>query len=115
MKIKLTALLAAALLFTPLAIVPTGCTTSAQRITYTTLYALETGTTGAYDGFLDQVVAGKIPTTQVPPVSKAYNEFQAGMNVAIAAAQYNWQAPAPTNTTTLATAVINAIKVATGK
>lgn len=108
----LTAAFFATLTFAPLFL--PGCSTSAVRVTYNTLYSLETTTTAAYDAFLDQVVSGKIAKEKVPQVAKAYNDFQAAMGVAIAAAQFNWTAPAPADVTALATAVLNAIAVAKG-
>lgn len=85
------------------------CTTTQQRVVYNSLYTIETGTTSAYDAFLDQVVSGKVAVQKVPPVAHAYNDFQVGMSVAIVAAQYNWVASAPTNVTALATRVLTEI------
>lgn len=105
MKKSLIALIGAAALIV-------ACTTTQQRVVYNSLYTLETGTTSAYDAFLDQVVAGKIAVQKVPPVAHAYNDFQAGMGIAVAAAAYNWTAVAPTNVTALATRVLTEISTA---
>ena len=40
------------------------------------------------DAYLDLVVAGKVKQDGVPSVSRAYNRFQVGMQVAITAAQF---------------------------
>lgn len=94
--------------------VPSGCKTPPQAIVYNSLYSIEQSTTSAYDAYLDLVIAGKAKQSGVPSVSQAYNRFQVGMQTAITAAQFNWQAPAPADVTALATQVLNAILVAKG-
>lgn len=92
----------------PLALT-TGCTTNAQATAYKTIYSVEVSTTGAYDAFLDGVIHGIIPTNGVPQVSNAYNLFQQADQVAIAAAQFNNQAPPPNALLTNSANVFNAI------
>lgn len=119
MKHKLAIMrIAAALCLGTLALSPTGCSVFERQdpitITYNTLYSVETATTASYDAFLDMVVVGEIKRDKVPAVATAYNRFQGGMQVAVAAAQFNWSAPAPADVTTLASLVLDAILKAKG-
>lgn len=91
-----------------------GCTTNQQTVAGKTLYGLEVATTGAYDGYDKAVIAGNVPTNDVPKISHAYNDFQAAMVVAILAAQNNTNALAPANLANESAAVINLITTVTG-
>lgn len=79
----------------------TGCK-SAQTITYQTIYGLERSTTAVYDGYLDQILKGTVKTNDFPTISKTYNDFQLGVQLAIATAQFNTNAPAPADLVTKA-------------
>jgi hypothetical protein len=95
----------------PVALVPVGCTTSQQTLTYKTLYTLETSTTAAYDSYLALVVNGTLATNAVPAVSAKFNLFQASFLVALSAAQYNTNALAPASLAQESADVINLINV----
>lgn len=115
-KLLITFKLALVLLMgATLVTVPTACTTTQQTVTYNTLYSVEKSTTAAYDSYLTLVVQGKLAKDGVPAVSKSFDRFQFGMQVAVSAAQFNWSAPAPAETIALATEVLNAILKAKGQ
>lgn len=113
MKKLLIALCCVSLLASPV-VMTTGCKTSGQTLVYNTLYSVQNTTLAAYDAYLYQVVKGTISTSSTPAVSQAFNRFQTGMQVALAAAQFNWQSPAPVDVTLLASQVLNAIASAKG-
>lgn len=92
-----------------------GCTTNQQTTALNTLSSLEQTTTTTYDGYLTLVIQGKVPTNDVPKVSHAYNDFQAGMVVAIVTLQGNTNALAPTNLVTESGAIIQLINTIEGK
>lgn len=71
-----------------------GCA-SQSRTAYNTLASVQTTTTGAYNGYLNLVVQGKLPTNSVPVVSKDYNLFQATWTAAVMVAQWNTNTVAP--------------------
>lgn len=95
-----------------------GCTTSAQRVSYNTIYSVEKTATAAYDGYIDQVIKGTLPTNDVPKISAAYNAVQRSVLVALDGVQYNTNALAPESLQIEAkdlTNLIEAIKAATDK
>jgi hypothetical protein len=96
------------------AAINTSCTTSQQTTAYKTLYGLEVATTGAYDAYSKAVIAGSVPTNDVPKVSHAFNDFQAGMQAAVVAVQNNTNALAPANLVSESDAVINLITTING-
>lgn len=71
-----------------------GCTTSAQRVTYNTLYSTHVAVDSAFSGYMSSVIIGTTPTNNVPKAAQAYREFQSVFNTAIAVAQFNTNAPA---------------------
>ena len=91
-----------------------GCTTTAIKNAYNTLYSVEVTTTAAYDGYLTAVIKKEVSTNDVPKVSRAYNQFQTGMREAIVLAQYNWTNAAPESILMLSTTVLSAISEAKG-
>jgi len=103
------ALLFAASLALPVTIALTGCTTTQQTTAYITLKSTEEATTLAYDNYLDLAIKNKTDVAEVTKVSKVYNEFQAGMQIAIVAARGNLAAEAPPSVLSKSTAVKMAI------
>lgn len=79
--------------FLPLAL--TSCTQPAARIEYNTLWSTWQTTDNAVKAYLDQVVAGRVPTNGVPKVQHAYTDFQAGFLLAVSAASFNTNAAPP--------------------
>lgn len=55
----------------------------ATNKTFTTLSATEQAVTIGYSAYLDLVVAGKVPTNNVPTIARAYDDFQAAMKAAV--------------------------------
>jgi len=70
-----------------------GCA-SQSRVTYNTLASVQAITAGAYAGYLDLVVTGRLPTNSVPQVSADYNLFQAVWSATALVCQWNTNAPA---------------------
>lgn len=82
---RLIALLALTLLcVAPLTF--TGCGTPPQRVAYNTLATLGTGTSQAYQAYLQQVIQGNVATNDVPKVTAQYRQFIALYNAACVAA-----------------------------
>lgn len=86
-----------------------GCTTSQQKATYNTLYSLESAVTASVDAYDAQIISGSISTNSLPTVTKAFNDFQAAMNVAVTLNQNNSNAVAPPDLAVEAASVINLI------
>jgi hypothetical protein len=108
-------LIMALVLGTALVVPTTGCkTTTGKTVVYNSLYTVEKVTTAAYDAYSTGVIKGTWPITGVAKVSAAYNQFQNGVQVALQAAQFNWQAPAPVDLTNLSNGVLAAITQAKG-
>lgn len=93
---------------------PQGCTTNQQTIGYKTIYSLESGTTATYQGYLDLVIKGQVPTNDVPKVAKAYNIFHSAAMVALDGVAYNTNALASSSLVVEAQDVVNLIGVAKG-
>lgn len=91
--------------------VGTGCSTTQQRHTVNTLASVAQTTDAAVKTYLDQVVAGRIATNDVPSVMARYSEFQAAFNIALIAATLNTNAPPDPSTIAAAANVKSAINV----
>lgn len=72
---------------TDLLISTTGCTTSQQTVTYTTLSSIGATVDAAEKSYLDLVVRGTIPSTSLAQESKLYGDFQSAFLVAVTASQ----------------------------
>lgn len=114
-KLFLSGLFALSIIFGFAAITNTGCKTSQQRISYNTLYSVQTVTVGAFDGYVAQVIKGNIPTNSLPQVSRKFNIFQASYRVALDAVQYNTNALAPDSLLVISGDLINLINSTTPK
>lgn len=97
---KLAPVVAAAVLVAFTFFVLPGCTTTGQRTAANTIQSVEATGTAAYAAYCDGVLKGVIPTNDFPKASKAYNQFQADVALAVTLAQNNSNALAPTNLTT---------------
>lgn len=73
----------------------TGCTTSQQTVTYTTLSSIGATVDAAEKSYLDLLVKGTIPATTLAQESKLYSDFQAAFLVAVTAAQGSTSIAAP--------------------
>lgn len=101
------------LLTIALGLILAGCSTGSVNIANKTLTGLEVATTGAYDTYDALVIKGSLPTNDVPKISRAYNDFQASMQVASVLAQNNTNILATTNLVTASEKVINLITTVT--
>jgi hypothetical protein len=90
----------------------TGCTTPQQTTTLNTLGTLEAAATTGVDTYYALVIKGTISTNSMPTVSKAYNDFQAAMVLAVTLVQNNTNALAPANLVQEETDLINLINTA---
>ena len=86
-----------------------GCTTSQQRTTYNTIAATEATATATVDGYFLAAAKGLAPTNGIPTVAKAYNEFQAVMQVSVLLAQNNSNALASSNLLQELSSVVSAV------
>lgn len=112
-RIFLIAVFALSLSIGPALLLFQGCTTSQQTTAFKTLGTLEDTTTAAVDQYYAGVVKGTFSTNSMATVSKAYNDFQAAMALAIDAVQNNTNALAPPNLVQESTDLINLITTAT--
>jgi hypothetical protein len=92
-----------------------GCSSTAQKTAYTTLFGLETGATQAYSAYTAMVIKGTCGTNDVPAVSKGFNTFQAAILPALDAVQYSTNALAPANLIQESTDLLNLITTAESK
>lgn len=100
-----------------LALLIAGCTngcTSTSRTTYNTLASVQVATTGAYNGYLDLVVQGKVTTNAVPTVSRDYNLFQTVWSGAVVVARWATNTPASQQVLDAAAVVVTDINKAKG-
>lgn len=112
-KLPLVLLIGALALGGP--VVLAGCVTQQQTIAYKTLFSVEKLTSGAYDGYIDSVIAGQSTTNGVPRVSKAFNKFQGSFAIALDAVQFNTNALAPASLVIESGDVVNLINQFKGK
>lgn len=94
-----------------LAVLVVGCAT-AGRTYYNTLASIQVATTGAFNGYIDLVVKGQVKTNDVPLISRDYNLFQTVWGGAVAVAQFQTNAIAPSAVTDAAAVVVNDITAA---
>jgi hypothetical protein len=73
-----------------------GCTTTAQRNAYNTIFSVEQTATLAVDDYFTLVLKGTITTNSVPVVAKSFNDLQTAAKLAAdaTAAGTNGLAPA---------------------
>jgi len=92
----------------------TGCGTlperPAQTIALDSLRTTYDVTRDAYKTAVRLWVRGKITDAQLKPVNQAWNDFRAGMDVAVRGAGQDWNAPASQNVLTLKENLFNLIK-----
>lgn len=91
-----------------------GCSTNQQSTAYKTIFGLEKTVAAADSAYLDLVIAGKVPTNDVPKVTKAFNQFQADVTLALDAVQFNTNALASASLITESQDILNVINTAKG-
>jgi hypothetical protein len=112
MKKLLSLFVGAMLLIAPVAtviVIAPGCTMTQNRITYQTLYGIGKATHNAYQGYLDLVVAGKIPATSLERIGKIWDRYRVSYIAAVDAAKLNMNSPAPQDVIDLSNSVIAAV------
>lgn len=114
MKKLISIALAASLMALPLAII-IGCNAPQQRIAFNSLATVQVVTVGAYDGYVDQVIGGVVPTNDMPKVAKQFNSFQSAYRLALDAVEFNTNALAPASLQRLSTDLLNLITTITKK
>ena len=112
MKKRLNGILVAAAVVAM--IVCAGCA-GQSRVLYNSLAAVQAGTSGAYNGYLDLVVKGKVTTNAVPAISRDFNLFQQTWSAAVMIASWNTNAVAPQAVLDASAKVITEINVAKGQ
>ena len=91
-----------------------GCASQSRTI-FNTLASIQATTQGAYGGYLNLVVQGKIPTNSVPTISRDYNLFQATWTAAAMIAQWNTNTVASQPVLDASAKVITDINIAKGQ
>lgn len=86
-----------------------GCKLTPQKVAVNTLFSLQKTTVAAYDGYIGEVIAGRVKTNGVPAVSKKFNQFQAATLVALDGVEWNTNALPPANITLLSSDLLNLI------
>lgn len=96
-------------------VVETGCTTSQQVVAAKTIDGVAIAVDKAYAAFQDEVYAGRVSAEDAQKAAALRAKYQAGMNLAIAAAQGNLNAPLPDTVWQLAAELFGFIKPLTHK
>lgn len=78
-------------------VIITGCTTNSQRTAYNTIASVEQTATVAVDDYYTLVIQGKLSTNGIPTISKAYNDLQATISLAVLTTENGTNALAPGN------------------
>jgi hypothetical protein len=84
---------------------------SQQQLSFNTIYTVETTATATYDSYVSLVAQGKLPTNDVPRISKLFNKFQAYEQVALDLVHNNTNAIAPADLMTQGQTLVNEILV----
>jgi hypothetical protein len=72
-----------------------GCSASRQRHTYNSVWTVAVGVNESWKAYVDLVIAGQLPTNDVPKVAEAYNNFQLALKAASIGMMLDTNAPAP--------------------
>lgn len=91
-----------------------GCQTSREQVVFNSLASVAYTVDSSFKGYVDLVVAGKLPTETLPKVGAAYTSFQTAFNAALAVAQFSKSSIAPQNVIDAASVVLNSISQAKG-
>lgn len=117
MKSLKTVLLLVALTVLPLApvVIAPGCSTSAERKAYNSLYSIGQTVDSAYKSYLDLVVAGKVATNDVPKISGYYADFQRAYGLSVSVVATAGNVPPSPEVSSAANRILSAITQAKGK
>jgi hypothetical protein len=72
-----------------------GCVSNPQRKTYNSVWTVAVGVNESWKAYVDLVIAGQLPTNDVPKVAEAYNNFQLALKSASIGMMLDTNAPAP--------------------
>jgi hypothetical protein len=72
-----------------------GCVSNPQRKTYNSVWTVAVGVNESWKAYVDLVIAGQLPTNDVPKVAEAYNDFQLALKSASIGMMLDTNAPAP--------------------
>lgn len=98
-----------------LAMAIVGCTATGQRRALNTIGGIETSSTALVDGYFTLVIKGKLPTNDVPVVSRAYNSLQSSIKMSLTIVQNNTNALAPASLITESMDLANLVNQVKGK
>lgn len=91
----------------------TGCQApSAQRQAFNTVWTLASTVNESWKAYCDLVIAGQLPTNNVPKVAETYNNFQLALKAASVGVMLNTNAPPSPELTRAADVFLNAVKAA---
>jgi len=105
-------LVVCAILSLPAVSTLTGCVRTEQRKAVNTIASVGYTVDAALKGYMDLVVAGKVPTNSVPNVTKSYGLFQVAYNTALTLAVMNTNAPVSVDLNNAASQTLLTIKAA---
>jgi len=91
------------------------CSTTTQRQAINTIGSVETAATASVDSYFSLVLQGKLPTNNVPQVTRAYNALQQSVKTSLDLVQNNTNSLAPANLSKELTDLINVVNQAKGK
>jgi phosphoribosylformimino-5-aminoimidazole carboxamide ribonucleotide (ProFAR) isomerase len=103
----LSVLLIAGLCTVPVVI--SGCTSSQQQVAYKSLKSVQEASIAGLIIYGNAFKAGKITPEKREQVLEAYTKYQAGFALALDAAQFNWNAPAGPELTSLVNLLLDTI------
>lgn len=89
-----------------------GCNLTPQTAAFNTIGSLESGVTGAYDGYIQAILAKQVTTNSLPLVSQSFNQFQSDALLATIVLNNNTNALAPTALIDESAALLNVITTA---
>lgn len=90
-------------------VVITGCQQTKQQIAYKSLKSVQEASIAGLIIYGNAFKAGKITPERREQVLEAYTKYQAGFALALEAAQFNWNAPAGPELTTLVNLLLDTI------
>ncbi|MFB1500818.1 hypothetical protein [Thiocapsa sp. N5-Cardenillas] len=109
---RMILLLSLILALAPLALAPvavTGCATPSKEVTYQTLRTVAISVDAARKTYADAIVRGEVSDERQVEIDKLITRYQAAMNTAITAAQFDYEQAAPAELATLAAQIITIV------
>ena len=88
------------------------CNPSQQKVAFNSIASVEQTATAAVNSYYALVINGKVPTNNVPTVSRAYNDLQASVTLAATISEAGTNALAPAALSVELNALLNLITTA---